>query len=337
MKKIFIIALIIIIAGLIYIGMHFSGNQTSTVSVNASNATNNASQNIKTSNATIATSPVSKSNNDNTNTNTNTNNTTSNSSSNTNNNDSNSNTTNSTKQDNNQFTMNLGNGNFTQLRESTTFFYGQVGNGASMIINLGSLVNNQIMGTEYYLSEPNEKFNVKISSLGPNKYIIYEFYHGQHTGTFKVSSNPNYGMTQLTGTYIKAGTNEESTVTLSSNNLAGRHTFQLHGLMDNYPFYSFNVAGTNTTWINTNNSNFLEYYSGDPNAFTIQPDMNYNGEKYSMVYTETYNGVKTGEYYLNYNSNTNEHYGKYVKYVNGQVGQSYNIVLQGSIVPTYSL
>ncbi|WP_297523161.1 hypothetical protein [uncultured Clostridium sp.] len=323
MKKLIIggIIAIIVASGIGVVAALFSNSASS----NNSNALDNMNSQNSNSIGNNTSSNGQSSNNDSSTQN----NTTSNNNDNTqsSNNNINTNTTQST------FKMNLGNGKFDDLIQATSFLYGEVSNGARLVVNIGStIVNNQLCGTEYYLNKPSEKFNVKISSVGDEKYAIYEFYNGVHTGTYII----NGASGTIPATYAHAGSNKTINATFYSNNIEARHEFQLHGLMDNYPFYGGEVAGTQITWINTNNGNFEEYYNGDTNAFKIAQDENYSYQgEYSAAYTETYNGKKTGEYLLNYSSSTNEHTGKYIKYSNGVAGVSYNVTIKGSEKPTY--
>lgn len=220
----------------------------------------------------------------------------------------------------NTFKMQLGNGDFNSLRGSN-FIYITVSNGAKLMLTISSTVDNkQLQGTEYYLNRLNEKFNVKISSIGGNKYLIYEFYNGQHTGTFEMNgANGN-----VEGTYTHAGSNQ----TIGAN-FYFEATGMGPGSMSQYPFYDGQVNGTPITWVNTNIGSYIELYKGDSNPFTISTSFTHTGN-YELEFLEQYNDKITGEYKFEPNPSSNKYVGVYVKKSNGQ---SYDVNLTGSMTP----
>lgn len=323
MKKLIIGA--IIIAGCIGTGIVYFTNLSSNMTSKSNNVTkiqptNKVLANTTTNIQNLSNNSISTNNNKNNQVSSSSNNQTSSTSNQTQNFE----TTNNNINTNNQstFKMNLGNGNFNSL-SGINFIYATVNNGAKLIITINSTVkNNQLQGTEYYLNRLNEKFNIKISSIGGNKYLIYEFYKGQHTGTFKMDGIGGGG--QELGTYTHAKSNQ----TIGAN-FYYQTPGSSQGEMCTYPFYNGEVNGTPITWINDNTGTYIEFCKGDSNSFTLTTSFSHTGN-YGLELLRMYNNQEMGEYYIKPTSNNNEYVVKYVKKSNGQ---SYNITLKGSMTP----
>ena len=163
----------------------------------------------------------------------------------------------------NSFEMAKSNGNFADIVNGSNYMEGNI-NGVGIIIPLvgGKVVNNQLVLNEYYTSRLNEVFTAKISSIGDNNFILYEFYNGEHTATFRLRFFNNQGQQSLGGTFTHVGSNEVTGITF---NLVNN---QACSLMTDYPFYEGTVGGTNVTIVSVPSTNsWIEKYSGDNNAF----------------------------------------------------------------------
>lgn len=201
----------------------------------------------------------------------------------------------------NSFEMAKSNGNFADIVNGSNYMEGSI-NGVSIIIPLvgGKVVNNQLVLNEYYTSRLNEVFTAKISSIGDNNFILYEFYNGEHTATFKLRFFNNEGQESLGGTFTHAGSNEVTGITF---NLISN---QACSLMTDYPFYEGTVGGTNVTIVSVPSTNsWLEKYSGDNNVFQLNYDWNVGktldgiDTENKLILRESFNGKTTGYYILN--------------------------------------
>lgn len=244
----------------------------------------------------------------------------------TNNNDTNNNKINIT---NNSFEMAKSTDDFSDIINGANYMDGTI-NGVNIIIPLvgGKIVNNQLILTEYYTSRLNEKFTLKISSIGNNNFIAYEFYNGEHTGTFKLKYFSN--QSSLAGTFTHVGSNKVTGVRFNIWNSYNS------GPEKGYPFLKGVVAGNNVLITTTGFSTWSEKYTGDNNIFKLS--YNYNvPNKFHGVNTEnktpiqeSYNGKVTGYYIFNRSISNKNYTGYYISLSNNNV---YPFTFKGSYSP----
>ncbi|MGL4741353.1 MAG: hypothetical protein ACRC41_11200 [Sarcina sp.] len=219
-------------------------------------------------------------------------------------------------------------GNFDQIINGSGYMVGDL-NGASIIVPLkGGTINSdkQLVLPAYSTNNLNEVFQLKISSIGNGNYDAYEFLNGTNLGVFKLKANMGNGDSNLSGTFSK----------LNSNNVEGIrfrvvNTQNEWGPLTQYPFYHCIIAGTQVNIAVTSKSNnFIERYQGDSNIFNLKIDYALNTN--DLALTESYNGVKTGEYLLNM-QNSNPDNGTFTTKPGQVDAKTYNVSLYGSYNP----
>lgn len=225
-------------------------------------------------------------------------------------------------------------GNFAKLL-SATYISGPI-NGTTVIIptSTGHIVNNQLIVPEYNTSNLNNSFTDKISALGNDKFIIDEYSNNTKTGVMNLTYHSANYSESLIGTFknVLNGNISKVNLSLTTNNFAGQLQYS--------PFYKTVIGGTPVT-IAVNSpmglgSRYLEYYSGDSNAFSLAIDYDLSSV-YHIGLLETYNGKKTGEYLLNpidvNDTFTNSYKGVFISHPNTPQSRTYNVTLTGSNSP----
>lgn len=219
-------------------------------------------------------------------------------------------------------------GNFSDIIDGNTYLTGNI-EGDTIIIplNNATIVNKQLILNEYYVDRLNEKFTLKVSSLGNNNFIMYEFFNGVNTGIFNLKSiNSQYSST-LSGTFSKPGSNKVIGIQLSSNQSASK-----------YPFFKGYINGTQVTLIHSSNpygfsNEFLEKYAGDNNIFNLSYIASGPNNNFQFPLAESFDGRTTGEYELNYIDNYTGLSGFYIKAPVTKNSIKYPITLTGSYTP----
>lgn len=216
-------------------------------------------------------------------------------------------------------------GDFSDIIDGNTFLEGNI-EGDTIIIPLNdaTIVNKQLILPEYYLDRLNEKFTLKVSSLGNNNFVMYESYNGVNTGIFNLKSiNSQYSST-LSGTFSTVGSNHVIGIKLQSDQY-----------MSKYPFFKGFINGAQVTFIhNPKGNGYFEIYSGDNNIFNLTYNyINQQNNNYNVELEESFNGKVTGEYELNYIDNNSELSGFYIKAPISKDSVKYPITLQGSYLP----
>lgn len=340
-----IVAIILIIVAIVYFIMSpLSSTSQKSVSTLGANNTDSASTMNTTNNKTTNTKPhinnISNgttkniSNTENSNNASNTNNINTNTSENKKANTINTgNNTGSVNTNTSTTTMAKSTGNFADIVNGANYMIGSI-DGTNIIIPVknGQVVNNQLVLPEYYTSEPNETFTAKISSLGNGNFILYEFYNGKNTATFKLQySNNQEGMQTLGGTYTHAGSSSVSGITFYLNGAT-----QFEGMIE-MPFYHGIVDGTSVRFImdGTQGTKYIEYYEGDSNSFILKQNWKIlRNTNYDIGFTESYDGNITGEYLLKYNGqNSTQLTGEYIKKPGTADQQSFSVTFTGSLSP----
>lgn len=219
-------------------------------------------------------------------------------------------------------------GNFDQIINGSGYMVGDL-NGASIIVPLkGGTINsnNQLILPAYSTNNLNEVFQLKISSIGNGNYDAYEFLNGNNLGVFKLKANMGNGASNLSGTFSKLNSNNVEGISFRVVNAQNEW-----GPLTQYPFYHCIIAGTQVNIAVTSKSNnFIERYQGDSNIFNLKIDYALNTN--DLALTESYNGVKTGEYLLNM-QNSNPDNGTFTTKPGQVDAKTYNVSLYGSYNP----
>ncbi|WP_436514163.1 hypothetical protein [Clostridium thermobutyricum] len=225
---------------------------------------------------------------------------------------------------NNSTNMAQSTGNFSDIIDGNTYLTGNI-EGDTIIIplNNATIVNKQLILNEYYVDRLNEKFTLKVSSLGNNNFVMYEFFNGVNTGIFTLKSiNSQYSST-LSGTFSKPGSNKVIGIQLSSNQSASK-----------YPFFKGYINGTQVIFAPyPNHYGFLEKYEGDNNIFSLSYMAAGPNSNFQFPLTESFDGKTTGEYELNYIDNYTGLSGFYIKAPVTKNSIKYPITLTGSYTP----
>lgn len=221
--------------------------------------------------------------------------------------------------------MSQSTGDFSDIIDGNTYLEGNI-EGDTIIIPLNdaTIVNKQLILPEYYLDKLNEKFTLKVSSLGNNNFVMYESYNGVNTGVFNLKSiNSQYSST-LSGTFSTIGSNKVIGIKLRSDQYTPK-----------YPFLKGFINGTQVTFIpNPDGNGYFEKYSNDNNMFNL--NFNYINQKnnyYNIELEESFNGRVTGEYELNFIDNNSKLSGVYIKAPLSKDSVRYPITLEGSYTP----
>lgn len=169
------------------------------------------------------------------------------------------------------------------------YINGIIGGNSPVLISLNHpVVTGGVMTLkEYYPKVPSETFTLKVISPEKNQFIMYEYYNGQHTGTYNLVLNDYV----LSGTFEHCSNGLVSQVQLSIYGASG-------GFIGSTPFLK-GVIGQTPVVICTgaNTNNMTEFYpnSNPDNVFNVAIDFNNNsGNKVTL--NEYYNGEKTGVY-----------------------------------------
>ncbi|MGL5617213.1 MAG: hypothetical protein ACRDD2_13465 [Sarcina sp.] len=169
------------------------------------------------------------------------------------------------------------------------YINGIIGGNSPVLISLNHpVISGGVMTLkEYYPKVPSETFTLKVISPEKNQFIMYEYYNGQHTGTYNLVLNDYV----LSGTFEHCSNGLVSQVQLSIYGASG-------GFIGSTPFLK-GVIGQTPVVICTgaNTNNMTEFYpdSNPDNVFNVTIDFNNNsGNKVTL--NEYYNGEKTGVY-----------------------------------------
>ncbi|MGL5575457.1 MAG: hypothetical protein ACRDCW_07960 [Sarcina sp.] len=181
---------------------------------------------------------------------------------------------------------------FKDLIQNEGLLYGTVSNGAQIIIpcSEGEVKNNELIVPEYYVNMPWETFTDYITANGNGNFVINEFYNGKQTGRFNLQENENTISGQFTH-MTNGATAEAKFVSIKTNNQRGE--------LSRKPFYIGVIGQTAVTLTNEFNGQYIEYYHGDKNLFTIEKQENSSNSNYDIQLNEYYQNNLTGEYFLN--------------------------------------
>lgn len=181
---------------------------------------------------------------------------------------------------------------FTYLIQNEGLLYGQVNDGAKIIIPCteGKIVNGQLVVPEYYVSMPWEQFTDYIVAKGNGNFIINEFYNGVQTGKFNLHEINN----GLEGKFTHVSNNA-----VSNSKFINIKGYSQGGQLTRKPFYIGVIGKTAVTLTNEFNGQYTEYYHGDKHLFTIEKQENSSNNNYNIQLNEYYQNKLTGEYFLN--------------------------------------
>lgn len=178
------------------------------------------------------------------------------------------------------------------------YINGTIGGNSQVLISLNHpVIENGVMTlNEYYPSVPSETFKLEVVSPKANQFIMYEYYNGEHTGTYNLELN-RYS---LSGTF-----------THIENGLVSQVALNIYGAATSYigstPFLKGKIGNSSVVICtgSINSNEMTEFYVTEPkNVFTIRKTTNSGTTNCNkVVLDEFYNNKETGIYDGVINSN----------------------------------